>query len=70
MIKIVSYNIDRDVDLKESMTLEVTNRSLFFDFYSMNYKVVNFDTGQQKSKLSTAVEILPDMIKRLHSVTH
>ena len=53
--KIVSYSIDRDMDLKESMTLGThNNRSLFFDFYSMNYKVVNFDVGQQKSKLSTA----------------
>ena len=64
--KIVSYNIDRDVDLKESMTLGAhNNRSLFFDFYSMNYKVVNFDTGQQKSKLSTAGrDFAPDMIAR------
>jgi len=64
--KIVSYNIDRDVDLKESMTLGAhNNRSLFFDFYSMNYKVVKFDTGQQKPKLSTSGrDFAPDMIAR------
>ena len=64
--KIVSYNIDRDVDLKESMTLGAhNNRSLFFDFYSMNYKVVNYDIGQQKPKLSTSGrDFAPDMIAR------
>tara|TARA_B100000085_G_scaffold80133_1_gene72215 strand:- start:1685 stop:3034 length:1350 start_codon:yes stop_codon:yes gene_type:complete len=64
--KIVSYDIERDVDLKESMTLGAhNNRSLFFDFYSMNYKVVKFDIGQQKPKLSTSGrDFAPDMIAR------
>jgi hypothetical protein len=53
--KILSYSIDRDVDTKESMSLGTyNNRSIFFDMYSMNYKVVNFDIGEQKDKLSTA----------------
>ena len=53
--KILSYSIDRDVDTKESMSLGTyNNRSIFFDFYSMNYKVVNYDIGEQKDKLSTA----------------
>jgi hypothetical protein len=64
--KILSYNIDRDVDLKEGMTLGTyNNRSIFFDFYSMNYKVVNFDIGEQKNKLSTAGrKFAPDQVAR------
>jgi len=53
--KILSYNIDRDVDMKENMSLGTyNNRSIFFDMFSMNYKVVNYDIGDQKDKLSTA----------------
>jgi len=64
--KILSYSIDRDVDTKESMSLGTyNNRSIFFDFYSMNYKVVNFDIGEQKSKLSTAgKKFAPDQVSR------
>ncbi len=64
--KILSYDIDRDVDTKESMSLGTyNNRSIFFDFYSMNYKVVNFDIGAQKSKLSTAgKKFAPDQVAR------
>jgi|TARA_B100000035_G_scaffold160893_1_gene137120 hypothetical protein len=64
--KILSYNIDRDVDLKESMTLGTyNNRSIFFDMWSMNYKVVNFDIGQQKSKLSTSgKKFAPELVSR------
>ena len=64
--KILSYSIDRDVDTKESMSLGTyNNRSIFFDFYSMNYKVVNFDIGEQKSKLSTAgKKFAPDQVAR------
>ena len=41
------------------------NRSIFFDFYSMNYKVVNFDIGEQKDKLSTAGrKFAPDQVAR------
>jgi hypothetical protein len=64
--KILSYDIDRDVDTKESMSLGTyNNRSIFFDFYSMNYKVVNFDIGEQKSKLTTAgKKFAPDQVAR------
>ena len=70
--KILSYSIDRDVDTKESMSLGTyNNRSIFFDFYSMNYKVVNFDIGEQKSKLSTGKKFAPDQVcKRIHPVTY
>ena len=64
--KILSYNIDRDVDLKESMTLGTyNNRSIFFDMWSMNYKVVNFDIGEQKPKLSTSGnKFAPELVSR------
>ena len=66
MMKILSYNIDRDVDLKESMTLGTyNNRSIFFDMWSMNYKVVNFDIGEQKPKLSTSGnKFAPELVSR------
>ena len=52
---VLSYDIDRDVDLKDSLSLGTyNNRSIFFDMYSMNYKVVNFDIGEQKKKISPA----------------
>ena len=57
MVMIVSYDIDRDVDLKDSLSLGTyNNRSIFFDIYSMNYKVVNFDIGEQKSKSTQQVK--------------
>ena len=52
---VLDYTIDRDVDMKESLaTGAYHNRSIFFDFYSMNYKVVKYDVGEQKSKLTTS----------------
>ena len=52
---VLSYDIDRDVDMKDSLaTGAYNNRSIFFDFYSMNYKVVEYDIGKQKNKITTA----------------
>lgn len=52
---VLAYDIERDVDLKESMaTGAYHNRSLFFDFYSLRYTVLNYDVGQQENKVTTA----------------
>ena len=52
---VLTYDIDRDVDMKDSLaTGAYNNRSIFFDFYSMNYKVVEYDISQQEEKLTTA----------------
>ena len=67
----MSYDIDRDVDLKDSLSLGTyNNRSIFFDMYSMNYKVVNFDIGEQKKKISPAGKrFAPEQVARVHSIT-
>ena len=52
--KIISYNVNRDIDLQNNLLMGAySNRTLFFDFYAMNYKVRNFsvDTaGAAESK--------------------
>lgn len=54
--KVVSYNIDRDVDLHQNLVLGTyANRSLFFDFYAMDYKVREYSyDDNQKDKLIVA----------------
>lgn len=63
---VLSYDIDRDVDMKDSLaTGAYNNRSIFFDFYSMNYKVVEYDIGKQKNKITTAgKKFAPSQVSR------
>jgi len=62
--KIISYDIDKDIDLQNNLTIGAySNRTLFFDFYAMNYKVRNFSVdssggadskeGGSKGKIDT-----------------
>jgi len=53
--KILSYNIERDIDLQQNLTLGTySNRSIFFDFYGMDYIVRNFNVDDyQKDKIIT-----------------
>ena len=68
---VLSYDIDRDVDLKDSLSLGTyNNRSIFFDMYSMNYKVVNFDIGEQKKKISPAGKRFAPEQGRENSLNH
>ena len=52
--KIISYDIDRDIDLQNNLLMGTySNRTLFFDFYEMNYVVRDFNvdsSGPAKSK--------------------
>ena len=52
--KIISYDISRDIDLQNNLLMGTySNRTLFFDFYAMNYKVRNFNVdtaGASNSK--------------------
>ena len=63
--KIITYDIDRNIDLQNNLMMGTySNRSLFFDFYAMNYQVRNFnvdstgaaksDGGGSKGKIVTA----------------
>jgi hypothetical protein len=54
--KILSYKIERDIDLQQNLTLGTySNRSIFFDFYAMDYTVRNFNVDDyQKDKIITA----------------
>lgn len=63
---VLNYSIDRDVDLKESLsTGAYNNRSLFFDFYSMRYKVLEYDSGQQEQKLTkSGNKFAPNQVAR------
>jgi len=48
--KVISYDIDRDIDLQNNLMLGTyANRTLFFDFYAMNYKVRNYSVDQSGS---------------------
>ena len=52
--KIISYDVNRNIDLQNNLLMGTySNRSLFFDFYAMNYQVRNFNvdsTQPAKSK--------------------
>ena len=52
--KILSYNLDRDIDLQNNLSMGVySNRTMFFDFYAFNYKVRPFSvdgTGGSSAK--------------------
>ena len=42
--KIITYDINRNIDLQNNLLMGTySNRSLFFDFYAMNYQVRNFN---------------------------
>ena len=45
--KILNYDIDRDIDLQNNLTIGAyANRTLFFDFYAYNYKVRNYSVDE------------------------
>ena len=51
--KIIKYDIDRDIDLQNNLIMGAySNRTLFFDFYKMNYKVRNFSVDSTQSSES------------------
>ena len=48
--KILSYKIDRDIDLQNNLSIGAySNRTIFFDFYEMNYKVRKFSVDESAS---------------------
>ena len=52
--KILTYNLDRDIDLQNNLSMGVyANRTMFLDFYAFNYKVRPFSvdgTGGSSAK--------------------
>ena len=64
--KILSYKIKSDVDLQQNLTMGVyNNRSMFFDFYAMNYKVVDYNVTQQEGKIFNAAPYFaPDRVAK------
>lgn len=51
--KVLSYNIERDIDLGNNLTIGTyANRSIFFDFFAMDYKVREYSVDEnQKDKI-------------------
>ena len=48
--KILSYEIDKDIDLQNNLSIGAySNRTIFFDFYEMNYKVRKFSVDESAS---------------------
>tara|TARA_Y100001963_G_C6748618_1_gene432913 strand:- start:72 stop:1475 length:1404 start_codon:yes stop_codon:yes gene_type:complete len=48
--KILDYNIEKDIDLQNNLVIGAyANRTLFFDFYAMNYKVRNYSVDESGS---------------------
>jgi hypothetical protein len=63
--KITHVNIERDMDLQQNLLLGTyANRSLFFDFYALDYEIRNYNLkDDQKSKIKPAednVLFVPD----------
>jgi len=47
--KVLSYNIERDIDLSNNLTLGTyANRSIFFDFFAMDYKVREYSVDDDQ----------------------
>jgi len=52
---ITSYNISSDIDMEQNLAFGAyNNRSLFFDFYKMEYKPVDFNISEQEGGAETA----------------
>jgi len=48
--KILSYEIDKDINLQNNLAIGAySNRTIFFDFYEMNYKVRKFNVDESAS---------------------
>lgn len=56
--KILNVTIDRNIDLQQNMSLGMYhNRSIFFDFYAMDYHVRSYSLEKdQKSKIEIAAD--------------
>ena len=54
--KILDVNVERDIDLQQNLTMGAyANRTLFFDYVNMNYKVRDYTlTENQKDKVNNA----------------
>ena len=53
--KVLTYDINRDIDLHENLMLGTyNNRSIFFDYFAFNYKVVPFNITEQSKKIAIA----------------
>jgi len=47
--KVLSYDIERDIDLSNNLTLGTyANRSIFFDFYAMDYRVRKYSVDDNQ----------------------
>ena len=48
--KVLTYDINRDIDLQENLMLGTyNNRSIFFDYFAFNYKVVPFNITEHSN---------------------
>lgn len=57
--KILNVSIERDMDLQQNLNLGVySNRTVFFDFFNMDYKVRTYGVDQQEPKLTLVGEDL------------
>ena len=53
--EIISYTIDSDTDLSSNLRLGTyNNRSVYFDFYAMNYRVVDYNIDEQSGGAQVA----------------
>ena len=54
--KVLSYQIERDIDLQQNLTLGTySNRSIFFDFYANDFQIRDFNVDDyQKDKIINA----------------
>ncbi len=53
--KILNYNIESDTELHQNLTMGTYhNKSIFFDFYNMNYKEKVYSIEEQQSGLKVA----------------
>ena len=53
--KVLTYDINRDIDLQENLMLGTyNNRSIFFDYFTFSYKVKNYNITDQQQYIATA----------------
>ena len=53
--KVLTYDINRDIDLQENLMLGTyNNRSIFFDYFTFSYRVRKYNITDQKDKIAIA----------------
>ena len=62
--KVLTYDINRDIDLQENLMLGTyNNRSIFFDYFTFSYRVRKYNITDQKKFIATAGKKIRKLVR-------